>query len=69
MRSSKRRTNNQVSDKNLASVRASISFPPDICRTLEEIAAGKKVSLARVVPDAADQYVAEKWPLLRKSAR
>ncbi len=30
--------------------------------------AKKKVSLAWVVRDAAEQYIAKKWPLLRKSA-
>ena len=40
-------------------VRASISFPPDLYRTLEEIAEQKKVSLAWVVRDAAEKYVAD----------
>jgi metal-responsive CopG/Arc/MetJ family transcriptional regulator len=39
-------------------VRASISFPPDLYETLEEIAKQKKVSLAWVVRDAAERYVA-----------
>jgi metal-responsive CopG/Arc/MetJ family transcriptional regulator len=43
-----------------AAVRASISFPPDIYRTLEEIAKQKKVSLAWVVRDAAEKYVADR---------
>lgn len=38
-------------------VRASISFPPDLYHRLEEIAKGKKVSLAWVVRDAAESYV------------
>lgn len=49
-----------------AAVRASISFPPDLYETLEEIAQQKKVSLAWVVRDAAEKYVAEKRPLLAK---
>jgi predicted DNA-binding protein len=44
-------------------VRASISFPPDIYETLEKIAKEKKVSLAWVVREAAEKYIAEKWPL------
>ncbi len=68
MKPSKKQKDSQVSDENLASVRASISFPPDIYQTLEQIASQKKVSLAWVVRDAAEQYIAEKWPLLRKSA-
>jgi hypothetical protein len=42
-----------------AAVRASITFPPDLYKTLEEIAREKKVSLAWVVRDAVDKYVAE----------
>jgi Ribbon-helix-helix protein, copG family len=39
-------------------VRASISFPPEIYRTLAELAKQKKVSLAWVVRDAAEKYIA-----------
>ena len=38
-------------------VRASITFPPDLYKTLEEIAKQKKVSLAWVVRDAVETYV------------
>ena len=40
-----------------AAVRASITFPPDLYETLEEIAKQKKVSLAWVVRDASERYV------------
>ncbi len=40
-----------------ASVRASISFPPDIYEVLEQLARQKKVSLAWVVRDAVERYV------------
>ena len=40
-----------------AAVRASITFPPDLYGTLEEIAKRKKVSVAWVVRDAAEKYV------------
>ena len=43
-----------------STVRASISFPPDIYETLEAIAKQKKVSLAWVVRDAAEKYVADR---------
>src|SRR5258708_6662916 len=43
-----------------SSVRATISFPSDIYQTLEQIAGQKKVSLAWVVREAADQYIADK---------
>ena len=48
-----------------AAIRVTISFPPEVYETLEIIAKQKKVSLAWVVREAADQYLAEKWPLLR----
>lgn len=41
-----------------SSVRATITFPPDLYETLEELAKQKKVSLAWVVRDAAERYVA-----------
>ena len=40
-------------------VRASISFPPNLYKKLEDIAKQKKVSLAWVVRDAAERYVAD----------
>lgn len=46
-----------------ATVRATISFPSEIYQTLEDIARQKKVSLAWVVREASEQYIAEKWPL------
>jgi len=53
-----------------SSVRATISFPPDLYQTLDEIALKKKVSLAWIVREASEQYIADKWPLLvpRKGA-
>jgi metal-responsive CopG/Arc/MetJ family transcriptional regulator len=48
-----------------ATVRATISFPSDIYRTLENIARQKKVSLAWIVREASEQYIAEKWPLFK----
>jgi len=40
-------------------VRASISFPPELYGTLENLAKQKKVSLAWVVRDAAEKYIAQ----------
>jgi hypothetical protein len=48
-----------------ASARATISFPSELYKTLEGIAREKKVSLAWVVREAAEQYVADKWPLFK----
>ena len=53
-------------DTGETTVRASISFPTELYRTLEEIAREKKVSLAWVVRDAAEQYVSAKWPLFKE---
>lgn len=50
-----------------ACVRASISFPSEVYETLEIIAKEKKVSLAWVVREAAEKYIADKWPLLAGS--
>lgn len=43
-------------------IRASISFPPSIYRSLEELAKQKKVSVAWVVRDAAEKYLANEKP-------
>ncbi len=40
-------------------VRASITFPADLYEALEKIALQKKVSLAWVVRDASERYVAD----------
>jgi len=44
--------------------RASVSFPTEIYAELERIAAGKKVSVAWVVREAVEKYIADQWPLL-----
>ena len=46
-----------------ASHRASVSFPPELYETLEAVAREKKVSVAWVVREAAERYVAEQRPL------
>ena len=48
-------------------VRASISLPRGLHVELERIAREKKVSLAWVIRDAAEKYVADQWPLLSRS--
>jgi hypothetical protein len=49
-----------------AQARATISFPPYLYETLEAIAKQKKVSLAWVVRDAAEEYVADQRPASRR---
>ncbi len=46
-----------------AAVRASISFPRDVYEALESVAKEKKVSLAWVVREATEKYIAARWPL------
>ena len=57
----KRRVTKQM--KTESALRASVTFPPDLYRTLEQIAKQKKVSIAWVVRDAAEKYVTDQWPL------
>jgi predicted DNA-binding protein len=46
-----------------AQPRASITFPPELYKTLEDLAREKKVSIAWVVRDAVEHYIAAKTPL------
>ncbi len=48
------------------SIRASISFPPDIYEALKQLARKKKVSLAWVVRDAVERYVNENEEVLER---
>jgi metal-responsive CopG/Arc/MetJ family transcriptional regulator len=48
-----------VKAQSTPAVRASISFPPALYEILEDIAKEKKVSLAWVVRDATEKYVAD----------
>lgn len=60
------RKRNKTKMKNAAMPRASVSFPSEIYRTLEQIAKQQKVSVAWVVREAAEKYIADKWPLLSR---
>lgn len=40
-----------------------VTLPPEIYRTLERITREKKFSLVWVMRDAAEKYIAERWPL------
>jgi predicted DNA-binding protein len=44
--------------------RASISFPAEVYSELEKLAMAKKVSLAWIVREATEKYLADQWPLL-----
>jgi metal-responsive CopG/Arc/MetJ family transcriptional regulator len=49
-------------------IRTSVGFPPDLYRTLEQIAKQQKVSVGWIVRDAAEKYITERWPLLAPKA-
>ena len=49
--------------RNAAMPRTSVSFPPEVYKTLEDLATRKKVSIGWVVRDAVDKYLADQWPL------
>jgi metal-responsive CopG/Arc/MetJ family transcriptional regulator len=53
-------------DKESQPIRASVSFPSDLYRTLEALAKQKKVSVAWVVREAAEKYVSDETPLFGK---
>jgi predicted DNA-binding protein len=58
-----RKTNGKRTRK---SARASVSFPPNVYEELGRLAAAKKVSIAWVVREATEKYVAEQWPLFSR---
>jgi hypothetical protein len=49
--------------KNESSTRTSVTFPPDVYRSLENIAKKKKVSTAWVIREAAERYISDQTPL------
>lgn len=55
----------KVKKNSEAGIRASVSFPLDLYGSLEMLAEKKKVSLAWIVRDAAEKYVADEWPLFK----
>ncbi len=56
-------TNQNPKTKNTGQPRASVTFPPELYRVLEDLAKKKKVSIAWVVREATERYVADQWPL------
>jgi predicted transcriptional regulator len=49
--------------------RVSVSLSSEVHATLEQIAQEKKVSVAWVMRDAAERYIADKWPLFNQNRR
>jgi hypothetical protein len=54
-----KRDGKKMKAQSTTQVRATISFPPNLYKTLEGIAKAKKVSLAWVVRDASEKYAAD----------
>lgn len=54
-------------DKDGAMPRASVSFPPEVYQYLEQLSAQKKVSIAWVVREAVEKYLADQFPLFGTS--
>jgi metal-responsive CopG/Arc/MetJ family transcriptional regulator len=53
----------RVSRTKQKTARASVSFPVELYSELERIARQKKVSVAWVVREATEKYLAEQYPL------
>lgn len=53
-------------NRELLTRRTSVTFPSEIYETLEDLAKRKKVSVAWVVREAAEKYIADQWPLFAK---
>lgn len=68
LRAAKKGDRKKLKTQSPAAIRASISFPPEVYETLEDIAKEKEVSLAWVVREAAENYIADRWPLLKGRA-
>jgi len=64
----KKSADKKMKPQTTGSVRASISFPPEVYETLEVIAKEKKVSLAWVVREATELYISDRWPLFSPKA-
>ncbi len=47
--------------------RTSISFPPETYRNLEKLAEDRKVSVAWIVRDAVDRYLACDFPMFHRA--
>ena len=65
MKRRKQEAKNRKPQSNVSSVRSTISFPFKLHEALEEIAKEKKVSLAWVVREASEKYIADKRPLFK----
>jgi metal-responsive CopG/Arc/MetJ family transcriptional regulator len=69
MSPSKNKRSGIVTAEGGTAVRASVSFPSDLYRALEEIARYKKVSLAWVIREAAERYAAVERTLLKPEGK
>jgi hypothetical protein len=59
----------KVAEKPKTALRTSVTFPSDLYDAIEQMAKKKRVSVAWIVRDATEQYVANEFPLFgRRSA-
>lgn len=56
----------KVTGRKAITSRVSVTLPADVHEIFERIALEKKVSVAWVMRDAAEQYIATKWPLFAR---
>ena len=56
-------------DAGLKAVRASVTFSGSVYADLERLATAKKVSLAWLIREAAERYIADQWPLFDQERR
>jgi len=65
MTSDTTRSRTRPSRRRVKTVRASVSFPTNDYEEMEKLARAKKVSIAWIVREATEKYLADQWPLLR----
>lgn len=63
------KSKSEVAGKHERVTRASVTFPLDLYQALEAIAKAKKVSVAWVVRDATEKYIADQSSQIKKSAQ
>lgn len=66
MTNAKTKKEKEAALRQVKTARASVTFPRKLYESLEQIAQEKKVSVAWVVREAAEKYVAARWPLLEQ---
>jgi len=55
-----------TAEKPTKAPRQSVTFTPEIYAELEKLSKAKKVSIAWLVRDATEKYIAEQYPLFQR---